>query len=287
MESAFEGTVPDRDALEVGAGEQHASRRTGAQQVGAELDDVARASAAHRARSRDSVRRSTREAPRTTSAALHLGVCRGRPCPNRPTAGSPGRRRWRRNRDRARRRDRPGGRQVPVAGVGQVEPAELEPRPSVVGRRGEVLAQQVDRHLALALALEGGGAGAMFGSMAACAAQARAPGQQAQHGSPEEARRERRWSLKYPEDATSLAVWPAHATQSGMLPCFSRRVPVPLGPQGPERVDQPRPGVPRIDHVVDVAPRRRRVGVGELARCTPRSAGRWPPPGRRPGRSRP
>src|SRR5882724_9723390 len=45
-----------------------------------------------------------------------------------------------------------------------------------------------------------------------------------------------------------------------------RRIPVPLRRQGPQRVDQPRPGVPGIDDVIDVAPARGGVGVGELGR---------------------
>ena len=52
---------------------------------------------------------------------------------------------------------------VPIAGVVQIEASELQPGPAVVGRGGEVAAQQVDGHLALALALEGGGAGGHVG----------------------------------------------------------------------------------------------------------------------------
>src|SRR3989441_4187620 len=43
-----------------------------------------------------------------------------------------------------------------------------------------------------------------------------------------------------------------------------RRIPVSLGGKGGERVDQPRPGVTRIDDVVHVAARGREVRVGEL-----------------------
>ena len=53
--------------------------------------------------------------------------------------------------------------EVPVAGVEEVEAAELEPGPPVVGGGGEVVAQEVDGHLALALALERGGAGGHVG----------------------------------------------------------------------------------------------------------------------------
>jgi hypothetical protein len=43
---------------------------------------------------------------------------------------------------------------VPVAGVVEIEAAELEPRPPVVGSGGQIAAEEVDRHVALALALE-------------------------------------------------------------------------------------------------------------------------------------
>ena len=49
--------------------------------------------------------------------------------------------------------------EVPVARVEQIEAAELEPGSAVVGGGGEIAAEQVDGHLALALPLEGGGPG--------------------------------------------------------------------------------------------------------------------------------
>src|SRR5439155_18118908 len=42
------------------------------------------------------------------------------------------------------------------------------------------------------------------------------------------------------------------------------RIPVSLGGEGRERVDQPGPGVARIDDVVHVAARGREIRVGEL-----------------------
>ena len=45
---------------------------------------------------------------------------------------------------------------VPVAGVVEIETAELEPGPAVVRRSREVAAEEVDRHVALAFALQGG-----------------------------------------------------------------------------------------------------------------------------------
>ena len=47
---------------------------------------------------------------------------------------------------------------VPVARVEQVEPAELEPGAAIVWGRRQIVAQQVDRHLALAFPLERRGA---------------------------------------------------------------------------------------------------------------------------------
>ena len=44
---------------------------------------------------------------------------------------------------------------MPIAGVVEVKAAELEPRPAVIGSRREIAAEEVDRHVALALALEG------------------------------------------------------------------------------------------------------------------------------------
>ena len=49
-----------------------------------------------------------------------------------------------------------------------------------------------------------------------------------------------------------------------MFPCFFGGLRSRLVREGPERLDQPRPGVPRVDHVVDVAARGRGVRVGEL-----------------------
>ncbi len=43
-----------------------------------------------------------------------------------------------------------------------------------------------------------------------------------------------------------------------------RRVSVPLGPQGAEPIDQAGPGIPRVDHVVHVAPGCRTPRVGEF-----------------------
>ena len=52
---------------------------------------------------------------------------------------------------------------VPVAGIVEIETAELEPCPAVVRRRREVAAEQVDRHVALALAFQRGRAGSDVG----------------------------------------------------------------------------------------------------------------------------
>ena len=46
--------------------------------------------------------------------------------------------------------------QVPVPGVVEIETAELEPGPAVVRRGREVAAEEVDRHVPLAFALQGG-----------------------------------------------------------------------------------------------------------------------------------
>ena len=62
--------------------------------------------------------------------------------------------------------------EVPVAGIEQVEAAELEPGPPVVGGGGEIVAQQVDGHLPLALALERGRAGRHVGIDGALGADA-------------------------------------------------------------------------------------------------------------------
>ncbi len=43
------------------------------------------------------------------------------------------------------------------------------------------------------------------------------------------------------------------------------RIPIPFTSEHPESLDEPGSGVPRIDDVVDVAPRGRRVGMSELA----------------------
>ena len=50
---------------------------------------------------------------------------------------------------------------------------------------------------------------------------------------------------------------------SGMLPCFLRRVRVALAGEHPQRRDDPRPRLGWLDHVVDVAPRRGDIGIGE------------------------
>ncbi len=47
---------------------------------------------------------------------------------------------------------------MPVARIIEIEAAKLQPRLPVVRRGGQVVAQEVDSHLALALALERGGA---------------------------------------------------------------------------------------------------------------------------------
>ena len=59
------------------------------------------------------------------------------------------------------------------------------------------------------------------------------------------------------------------------VPVLPGRVPVPLAGERPERLDQPRAGIPGIDDVVHVSPGRRRVGVGELARVLPAQPGRF------------
>ena len=49
--------------------------------------------------------------------------------------------------------------QMPVAGVEQIESAQLEPGSSIIGSSGEVPAEQVDGHLPFAAPLQGGGFG--------------------------------------------------------------------------------------------------------------------------------
>jgi hypothetical protein len=77
--------------------------------------------------------------------------------------------------------------QVPVAGIEEVEPAKLQPGPPIVGRRGEVVAQEVDGHLALALALERGRSRGHVRVDGALRRQARRPGKHQHDG--EKARR--------------------------------------------------------------------------------------------------
>ena len=68
--------------------------------------------------------------------------------------------------------------------------------------------------------------------------------------------------LNNAEGLRYLARAPAH--HSGMFPCFLAGFRSRLVRSVAERVDQPRPGVARVDHVVDVAPRGGGVRVGEL-----------------------
>ena len=182
-------------------------------------------------------------------------------------------------------------------------------RPGRRRRSGEVAAEEVDRHLALAFALQGGRArgdvgidgglgqgegGRIRAARRAAANTRRSPGSAA--GETRLACRGResiavsKWHTRSPlargRRPSGEGRQPPRS-QSGMFPCFLGGIAVPLGPEGPERVDQPGPGVARIDHVVDVAAGRRGVGMGELARCTPRSAARWRRRDRRPRRSRP
>src|SRR5512141_321383 len=98
--------------------------------------------------------------------------------------------------------------------------------------------------------------GAMFGSIAAwlCREVASAPRATARADA---ARREMvaRMSI---QDANLARVTPV-SIPGGLqrnVAVLPGRVPVPLPREGPQRIDQPRTGIARVDHIVHVAARR-------------------------------
>src|SRR5687767_6488132 len=132
--------------------------------------------------------------------------------------------------------------------------------------------------------------GATFGSMAACpsamagaAAATRAMAQTRRRPRPQPAGRTLRWRKVASMNALRWYVTGplARGRRPGRLrplkrdvAMLPRRIPVPLGPERPQRIDEARPGVARVDHVVDVPACRGGVRVGELRRVVVAEPGR-------------
>ena len=152
----FHAAVPDRERLELAADEEHATGRTRREEVLAQLEHERRA-----------WRRAVRpgHGPRLGPADVLDRDQRAAPASAMPRKTSAG---VHRQPDRLLER---GGREIQIEkaiGIApvaverashahrEIEAAELEPGPAVVRRSGEVAAEEADRHVALALALQGG-----------------------------------------------------------------------------------------------------------------------------------